>query len=498
MRRLIQRPASVCPNNLKSSITFLFTTMLLVYVLYSFKIIFNKDQSVNVDISSKQSLDTSTNNNSSFAPPPPSCTNDERFDRLPGADTTIKHIVFGIAGSADLWDDRKEYIKQWWKPGETRGVVWLESNVTTSEKEGLPETRISGNTSDFAYTNPEGRRAALRLSRVVSETFRIGMNGVRWFVMGDDDTVFIVENVVRVLSKYDHNQFYYIGGISESHIQNIHFSYAMAFGGGGFAISYPLAKELEKIQDKCIQRYPGLYGSDDRIQACMAELGVPLTRELGFHQFDIYGNLLGLLGSHPVAPLVTLHHLDVIDPIFPYMSRVDSIRNLLESARYDSASLIQQSVCYDQRRFWSISVSWGYAVQITRGIISPRELERPARTFLNWYKGADLTAYTFNSRNPIRKPCQKPYVFYMSTTRYDRYANQVMGIYQPYNESHPVCHWKTTSPETIDSVVVLKTPDKNRWKKSPRRDCCRIIPARRRGSLKIWVKNCDEGEYSGL
>jgi len=40
---------------------------------------------------------------------------------------------------------------------------------------------------------------------------------------------------------------------------------------------------LEKMQDKCIQRYPGLYGLDDRIQACMAELGVPLTMEKGFH-----------------------------------------------------------------------------------------------------------------------------------------------------------------------------------------------------------------------
>ncbi|PNX74398.1 transferring glycosyl group transferase, partial [Trifolium pratense] len=58
----------------------------------------------------------------------------------------------------------------------------------------------------------------------------------------------------------------------------------MAYGGGGFAISYPLAVALEKMQDRCIQRYPGLYGSDDRIQACMAELGVPLTKEKGFHQ----------------------------------------------------------------------------------------------------------------------------------------------------------------------------------------------------------------------
>ncbi|KAK1352462.1 Transferring glycosyl group transferase [Heracleum sosnowskyi] len=184
-----------------------------------------------------------------------------------------------INASSYLWKNRKEYIKQWWRPGETRGVVWLDQKVSTEGNEGLPEIRISGDTSKFKYINRQGDRSALRISRVVSETLRLGMEDIRWFVMGDDDTVFLVENLVRVLSKYDHNQLYYIGCISESHIQNIVFSYAMAYGGGGFAISYPLAKELEKMHDRCLQRYPGLYGSDDRMKACMAELGVPLTKE---------------------------------------------------------------------------------------------------------------------------------------------------------------------------------------------------------------------------
>lgn len=180
----------------------------------------------------------------------------------------------------------KEYLKQWWRPKETRGVVWLDQVVRTrpTEISALPEIRISGDTAKFKYTNRQGQRSALRISRIVSETLRLGMEDVRWFVMGDDDTVFMVDNLVRVLSKYDHRQFYYIGSSSESHVQNIYFSYNMAYGGGGFAISYPLAKALAKIQDKCIQRYPSLYGSDDRIQACMAELGVPLTKENGFHQ----------------------------------------------------------------------------------------------------------------------------------------------------------------------------------------------------------------------
>ncbi|KAJ0605253.1 hypothetical protein HanHA300_Chr02g0060961 [Helianthus annuus] len=173
-----------------------------------------------------------------------------------------------------------------------RGIVWLDNPVETQPDDGLPPVKISGNTSHFAYKNKQGHRSAIRISRIISETLRLGMDNVRWFVMGDDDTVFITENLIRVLNKYDHNQFYYIGSLSESHLQNIFFSYSMAYGGGGFAISYPLAKALETMQDRCIQRYPGLYGSDDRMQACMAELGVPLTKEVGFHQLESRCNTL--------------------------------------------------------------------------------------------------------------------------------------------------------------------------------------------------------------
>nr|DAD26007.1 TPA_asm: hypothetical protein HUJ06_027475 [Nelumbo nucifera] len=404
-------------------------------------------------------------------------------------DTELKHIVFGIAASSNLWEKRKQYIKQWWRPRETRGVVWLDKPVRTRKNEGLPEIRISSNTTKMPYTNRQGRREALRISRVVSETARLGLKDVRWFVMGDDDTVFVVDNVVRVLAKYDHRQFFYIGSSSESHVQNIFFSYSMAYGGGGFAISYPLAKALEKMQDRCLQRYPGLYGSDDRIQACMAELGVPLTREAGFHQYDVYGNLLGLLGAHPVSPLVSLHHLDVVDPIFPGMCREKALQHLFQSIKYDSASIMQQSICYDKKRYWSITVSWGFVVQILRGTISPRELEMPSRTFLNWYKRADYTAYAFNTRPVTKHPCQKPFVFYMSSVRYDRAKKQTVSTYSRCRERQPYCRWKMASPAAIESIVVFKRPDNLRWRKSPRRDCCRILPSKKSSTMHISVGN---------
>lgn len=182
-------------------------------------------------------------------------------------------------------------------------------------------------------------------------------------------------------------------------------------------------------------------------------------------QYDVYGDLLGLLAAHPVTPVVSIHHLDVVEPIFPVMSRVKALHHLFESVRLDSASIMQQSICYDKRRYWTISVSWGYVVQILRGVISPREMEMPTRTFLNWYRRADYTAYAFNTRPVMKHPCQKPYVYYMKTIKYDRAKKQTMGLYARTRSRHPYCRWKMTSPEVITSIVVLKRPDHFRWQK---------------------------------
>lgn len=413
--------------------------------------------------------------------------------------TGLEHVVFGIAASAKLWEKRKEYIKLWWKPEERmRGIVWLDSRVKTRKNESgrLPELRISGDTKRFAYKNKQGHRSAIRISRIVAETVKLGgMDNVRWFVMGDDDTVFVTDNLVRILNKYDHNQYYYIGSLSESHLQNIYFSYGMAYGGGGFAISYPLAMALQKMQDRCIQRYPGLYGSDDRMQACMAELGVPLTKELGFHQYDVYGNLFGLLAAHPVTPLVSLHHLDVVEPIFPNVTRLEALQRLKIPMQLDSAGLMQQSICYDKAKGWTVSVSWGFAIQVFRGVLSPREIEMPSRTFLNWYRRADYTAYAFNTRPVMRNPCQKPFVFYFSKATTESSTNQTLTKYTRHHAPQPECRWKMASPDEVETVEVYKRPDPHLWDRSPRRNCCRVLSSKSK-RMVIDVGVCGEGEIS--
>ncbi|GAV75645.1 DUF604 domain-containing protein [Cephalotus follicularis] len=384
--------------------------------------------------------------------------------------TNLSHIVFGIAGSANLWNNRKNYVKLWWRQDNMRGFVWLDKpvnyNNNTRDDKLLPPMKISSDTSRFKYEHDKGDRSAIRISRIVSETLRLGIDNVRWFVMGDDDTVFVIDNLVRVLSKYDHNQFYYIGTTSETHLQNIRFSYGMAYGGGGFAISYPLAKALARMQDECIQRYPTLYGSDDRIQACMAELGVPLTREPGFHQFDVYGSVFGLLAAHPIAPLVSLHHLDVIEPIFPYTNRVRALQRLLVPMKLDSAGLMQQSICYDRINSWTVSVSWGYATQIIRGKISAREMDRPLTTFLSWYRKSDYDQFSFNTRPLSKNSCKKPFVYYLSNAIYNPHTNQTASEYIRYRDrKNSNCKWKRKDPSTIERVEVYKTRDPHLWDK---------------------------------
>lgn len=216
--------------------------------------------------------------------------------------------------------------------------------------------------------------------------------------MGDDDTVFFTENLVTVLAKYNHREMYYIGGNSESVEQNVMHAYDMAFGGGGFAISYPLAAGLVRIMNRCLNQYFNFYGSDQRVWACVGEVGVTLTPERGFHQIDIRDDPFGLLAAHPMAPLVSLHHLEYVQPLFPNQSQLESLRMLTTAYKVDPSRTMQQAFCYYQRYKWSISVSWAYAVQIYPWLLSAKDLETPLQTFRTW-RSWSSGPFTFNTRD---------------------------------------------------------------------------------------------------
>ncbi|KAL6574691.1 hypothetical protein OROMI_011976 [Orobanche minor] len=397
-----------------------------------------------------------------------------------GEKTNTSHILFGIGGSAKTWNERRRYIELWWRPNITRGFVWLDENPDGTGLEPWPQTspqyKVSADTARFKYTCRYGSRSAVRIARIVKEGFELGLENVRWFVMGDDDTIFFMENLVNVLNKYDHKKMYYIGSNSESVEQDVVHSYTMAYGGAGFAISYPLAAELVRVLDGCIDRYAEFYGSDQKIGGCMSDIGVPLTMEIGFHQLDIRGSPYGLLSAHPLAPLVSLHHLDYIEPLFPDTDRVASIEKLISAYKSDPVRTLQQTFCYDSTRNWSVSISWGYAVQLYPFMVAAKDLSTPLQTFSAWTWSHG--PFTFNTRDFQSDPCERPIMFYFDGV--EELGNRsTLSRYGRARDEHV----KQCGGDNYKAAYLIKGfnvsaafLDPQLWNQAPpRRQCCETV-----------------------
>ena len=68
--------------------------------------------------------------------------------------------------------------------------MWLDQEMTEPHSASLPQLKVSEDTSRFRYTFKKGLRLAIRISRIVPETFRLNFSDVHWLFMGDDDTIF--------------------------------------------------------------------------------------------------------------------------------------------------------------------------------------------------------------------------------------------------------------------------------------------------------------------
>ncbi|KAL3850643.1 hypothetical protein ACJIZ3_012525 [Penstemon smallii] len=411
--------------------------------------------------------------------------------------TNISHIFFGIAGSSKAWNNRKSYIQSWWRPNITRGLIFMERSPTEHFPwaSTFPPFHVSEDNSKYKHYNKH-LPFVIRITRMIEEAFNAQSKGVRWYVMADDDTILFVDNLVEVLSKYDHRKYYYVGMRSESIVSNCLNSFDMAFGGGGYALSYPLAKAVARNMDSCIKRYPTLFGSDHIMQSCIADLGVSLTQEKGFHQIDLHRDISGFLSAHPQSPLLSLHHLEAIEPIFPSMNRYDSLNHLMKAAKIDQSRLLQQSICYYKKNNWTFSVSWGYSVQIYENIIPPSFLYRPLETFIPWKNGAS-PPYMFNARSVSSvDPCGFPHFFLFSNVDENRVMDHIVTSYKRKSpRGLPTCVSNGShSADYVSKIRILSPVKKYIWHDGSRRECCDIVQLVGMDSMAIKLRDCMNDE----
>jgi len=308
--------------------------------------------------------------------------------------------------------------------------------------------------------------------------------------------VLCADNLVAVLSKYDWREMVYVGASSESHSANTYFSHSMAFGGGGVALSFPLAVALAQTLDVCIERYPKLYGSDDRLHACITELGVPLSREYGFHQWDIRGNAHGLLASHPIAPFISIHHVELVDPIYPGLNSLESLDLFTKAMKMEPMSFLQRSVCYDQSQKLTFSIALGYAIEVYPNVLLPCDLERSQRTYIAYNRMSQRNEFDFDTRDVQKSLCKKPILFFLKEVWKD--GNITRGSYIRSSGRDDLkrkvfCFRSPPLPD-IDEIQVSSSPLSKLWHLAPRR-LCSALKGSINGTLFMFVRQCGRGTF---
>ena len=164
--------------------------------------------------------------------------------------------------------------------------------------------------------------------------------------------------------------------------------------------------------------------------------------------------MFGLLASHPVTPLVSLHQLDNANPIFPNKtSPKEALQHLFKAANVDSQRILQQSICYDKRYSWTIVVSWGYSVQIYGYNVQLLDLLHVPKTFRKWINKKNRLSgiYTFATRELHRDPCRRPTVFFLESVTYSGSG----GIETTYRKSFVNCSNDANSPTKFEEVRVF-------------------------------------------
>ncbi|XP_020276138.1 LOW QUALITY PROTEIN: uncharacterized protein LOC109850529 [Asparagus officinalis] len=274
--------------------------------------------------------------------------------------TNISHILFGIlATSARTWPRRRPYAELWWRRGLARGHVWLDQAPypRRSWPRTCPPHKIS-----TVNTSKSGKLAsASRIANIVVESYNLGLPATRYLQRSETEAL------------------------------------------------VPL------------QRQNGLVACDYRCNPLQLVLFLE-TREWVCGPHMSCSRACALPGCPVLAhTLLSLHHLGHIKPINPRSTtQLDAVRSLVDASRFDQARILQQSFCYlqDPSFNWSVSVSWGYTIQLYPWILFPKDLEVPLQTFTTW-RSVRTGPFTFSTREfRLDRPCKRLILFFLDRITY--------------------------------------------------------------------------------
>lgn len=159
---------------------------------------------------------------------------------------------------------------------------------------------------------------------------------------------------------------------------------------------------------------------------------------------------------------MSLHHFDVVKPIFPSKNRSESAMHLMKAADFDQSRILQQTICYDRKTNWSVSVSWGYSAHIYQKIIPRSILRKPLKTFWAWRKNSTKPHYMFNTRPESKDPCETPHIFYLDNVKQISPESEIVTSYvRDATQGPSSCSSGKKSADRINTIQVFSPATKH-------------------------------------
>ncbi|GJS04705.1 hypothetical protein Tco_0321213 [Tanacetum coccineum] len=211
---------------------------------------------------------------------------------------------------------------------------------------------------------------------------------------------------------------------------------------------------------------------------------------------DVRGDMFGILAAHPLSPLLSLHHFDIIDPIFPGFTKLEAVKHLMKAVKHDPAKILQQTVCYGSSSSITVSVSWGYAVQVFEGNRLLPDLIRVQKTFSSWRRKENFfsSLHMFNTQDYRKYSCNNSDVFFFEGVVPD--GKRSYTFYKRHVSSN--CPRSNGIQDLMNIKVFSGKLDADAERMTPyRRQCCEILQPYSE-TMIIALRRCETDELIAM
>lgn len=216
----------------------------------------------------------------------------------------------------------------------------------------------------------------------------------QWFAIGDDDTIWFINNLLNTLKQYNSSKFIYLGNISDRNQSVYHHGDFYAYGGAGILLTKPLVLLISQYSSRCLKQFKNSFGGDEIIGKCITKLlNISLTKNKYFHQIDHEDDIHGLLQSG-INGLVTLHHIFSLWEPFPsehFIYEKDIINIIYIAYQIYQQDFLKTFFKINFQKNQTLLLTIGYSFTLFNSILSIEQLNKVEMTWKNSYLYQRLT-----------------------------------------------------------------------------------------------------------